>query len=628
MPVTGWEELARSVKEAGVGTAAFVVVGRPNRIGHAMVLAHSDTGLVKIDPTTPPPPAGRANAHAYGMASVSAEELRDADGVGPSLIETRALIITPNGRPRALAIPATVGALTDPVDTLIGAPPVPADFPKSEVTNDELVQAAADARAIGISELADFTRYCRADMDWKVSNKRIGVAWSTEKAGAEVTEVQLEQAAIDARATGMTSSVKFSQHCREVKHWAIGNDRAFAAWARAKNKPSVTSRDLTQAVARAQSEGIRNGPAFLKFVRKTHKVSAKAAAAAWAQRYAGDETVEGVPLSHVAAISPPADPATAAGYRPRPGPQQAESSFAGSNAPPRPSYDPPRMFSPAPGAQRQAPAGGASGPDSAQARRLLAQFGLDLVEVPSDGDCFFNAFLRTLGHNGTAVELRTTLAQDLENPQVRERLLQTELQAAERSWINRSRAGVNLALLHADPTQLQATMWREIANQIRTGDWAGEGGDLAAHLAAARFGIQIRVLFPHGGHLMIGNALDPTITLYHPSNHWDGTRIRTSPPSIPGHHPHGGYGAGGSGWSGQNRYGQDGSGRRGMRQAIRDDPRLQPLQAGPIARTDEHGFTWFSPSPSAYDAHGDWIAPEEQACVNVAIITLIRPTGG
>jgi hypothetical protein len=127
-PVTGWEALIEGVREAGPGAAAFVVIGRPNRIGHALALTHTtDRGVVLINPTAP---AGHTTGPLTELAGTGpgpAGRPDDALGVlaghlGP-LTDTRALIIGPDGQAITTLTqnPAPAAhALTDPTGPRIG----------------------------------------------------------------------------------------------------------------------------------------------------------------------------------------------------------------------------------------------------------------------------------------------------------------------------------------------------------------------------------------------------------------------------------------------------------------------------------------------------------------------------
>ena len=271
-----------------------------------------------------------------------------------------------------------------------------------------------------------------------------------------------------------------------------------------------------------------------------------------------------------------------------------------------------------------------------QALQPLAARGLVLGRVADTGDCFYEAFLRTVDaaggpvHGMTVEGLRAQLATMVET---------RDFHSVDPAVIQQVVGGS----VHPDG------VWDRIASQIRRPtNWADLGGDLAPHLAAALFGVRIEVLTPNGAIEHIGQA-GPVITLFHPTNHWDATQPQPSPPrpypldtggsSGHGRRGYGGYGQSGSGGSGQGGFTNVWRAQppadmmtRGMRAVLTDHPELfatgvspghLPVRAtGPDIVHDDHGLAWVASSRSGKDAHGNPIDPKDRACVNVTVITI------
>ena len=113
-PVAGWAELSARVGQAGPGAAAFVVISRPGRDGHALALVRTgDGGLAVVNPAIPGqhstgPLTGSGTGPLTGLLGPLTGRL------GP-VAEVRALVVGPAGQvvpPAASA--SVVRALTDP----------------------------------------------------------------------------------------------------------------------------------------------------------------------------------------------------------------------------------------------------------------------------------------------------------------------------------------------------------------------------------------------------------------------------------------------------------------------------------------------------------------------------------
>jgi hypothetical protein len=350
---------------------------------------------------------------------------------------------------------------------------------------------------------------------------------------------------------------------------------------------------------------------------------------------------------------------------------QAESSAMGAARSPYqhpptafspPPPVPPRWFSPPPVAQQPPPpqsqyssllgALGRPGAESEQNQALaaLTLYGLALVPVPADGDCFFTAFLWTAqaagvpGTDMSTADLREMLARMLEDPWWRDHIPADRRQTALNAWTARQATtggAIDPRLLSTD------TAWRSIAAQIRTtGGWADLGGDLAPYLAAARFGARINILHPTGVPETIGDpAATTTITLYHPTNHWDATAPTTrpftdAPPGGPGPSNHDGH---------TQAWMADASDAmtRGLHEAITatTDPHQQqalqaalttwtttshPPPANPPTPHIDHikGIDWATSTHSARDHNGQLIPLNQRACVSITIGNIGTLVGG
>jgi hypothetical protein len=263
-----WNTLAPAVTTAEVGTAAFLVISRPNQIGHAVALIHtSDHGLVLVNPTThgdhatfpvpdliPSEVTGREHGPTVGEALD-----RFAD-VGPSS-EVRALIITPDGRvvTPTPAPASTARALTDPSDPHAGArkvrrtaPPAgPWNAPGPEnhgdtPTTQDLDRLAWHAFQDGVASIEVFADGL-ARAGWHdVSSDSVNVqrAWNgrwAERAGtryARPTDEQLRNFARFAIRTGAKTHTTFYSGLAARDWGELGKNysRALKAWSAAKTE--------------------------------------------------------------------------------------------------------------------------------------------------------------------------------------------------------------------------------------------------------------------------------------------------------------------------------------------------------------------------------------------------------
>jgi hypothetical protein len=291
-PVTDWDTLAGEVSTAGVGAAAFVVIGRPNTIGHALVLTHtSDHGIVLVNPTTPgqhtttpitspdpttsTPDLARDLPDVTGRGRTVGEALGELTGDPWSVAQARALIITPGGRahiPAPTPASATAQALTDPTHPYAGAPrkKQPSSWtappPPPEITEADLEEAARAAWTAGVPSVTAFTAGLRA-AGWSFGNTPAGVVWARVKneLGQAAAQFQppvpawvtrppagvtrpsdqvLQEAARAAWTAGVPSGPAFTAGLRAAG-WSFGDKPAVAVWARVKN-------ELGQAAAQFQ----------------------------------------------------------------------------------------------------------------------------------------------------------------------------------------------------------------------------------------------------------------------------------------------------------------------------------------------------------------------------------------
>ena len=123
-PVAGWAELSARVGQAGPGAAAFVVISRPGRDGHALALVRTgDGGLAVVNPASPGQhstgPPGSGTGPLTGLLGPLTGRLGPVD-------EARALVVGPAGQVVSPAGPASasvVRALTDPAHSRISGNP-------------------------------------------------------------------------------------------------------------------------------------------------------------------------------------------------------------------------------------------------------------------------------------------------------------------------------------------------------------------------------------------------------------------------------------------------------------------------------------------------------------------------
>ncbi|MGI5229453.1 hypothetical protein [Actinoallomurus sp. CA-142502] len=125
--VSDWDTLIGTVARGDLGTAAFVRIGRPGEVGHAVVLYRtSDDGVVLVDPTSPGEFTIRrvtatSSPDGTGRRTVAETLERFADGRDP-LADARAVVITRDGRDitPAPAPSMAARALLDPSLTTTG----------------------------------------------------------------------------------------------------------------------------------------------------------------------------------------------------------------------------------------------------------------------------------------------------------------------------------------------------------------------------------------------------------------------------------------------------------------------------------------------------------------------------
>jgi hypothetical protein len=191
-PVTDWQALADSVAAAGAGAAAFVMINRPGRIGHALALvATRHDGVLMVDPdmpghaTTsvvlPPMPFNRTRA---GLTRL--DKVRNKY----PLVEARALIVDPEGRTAAPAststasLSGTVRAITDAAHRPIGAIGFEAELRPMVMLRQEFTDAA---------ELVSDFQITARDGTFKVVLDKTGAYMATDRTFYR-SRINLEQA--------------------------------------------------------------------------------------------------------------------------------------------------------------------------------------------------------------------------------------------------------------------------------------------------------------------------------------------------------------------------------------------------------------------------------------------------
>ncbi|MDN3358141.1 toxin glutamine deamidase domain-containing protein [Actinomadura sp. DC4] len=521
--VSDWNTLVEEVTAAEVGAAAFVVLGRPSEIGHAVVLTRtSDQGVVLVDPTTPGehtispvtairPPQGTGHGPTIG-------EALQKHGRGlESVAETRALIITPHGQ--ALTPTPTftpfARALTDPTHPYTGAPrerradtwKAP-DPPTSDETPTEDTWIAPQAPASG---------------------------------GRRPTDDRLREFAARAHREGVMRGDVFGRRLADAGWTDLGNgrDRAWAAWNAVKPDahPSTNPTDdqLREFAAEARQNGVTRGDVFgerLADAGWTHLGKGRGrAGAAW--KAVKTRTVRSELPARV--TWPPQPGETSADHQQHDlGVEDVGEGERGDVIRPDRSPSPP---GPAAGQQAM--------PSSPQELLTLEleQRGRRMVRMPGDGDCFFSSLLFTAGHvlpqNMTnQVEIRRYLAAqlrvrtDLQNmvaPLVRRFL------AEERAETFADQHGLDLARLSRDEREgliisanreVNQDDWEWFAGEIETPQWwRNIGGDITPLLAARLFDLRIDVVNVGRDNVRVVPVGDGPhrITLVRAGYHWDAT---------------------------------------------------------------------------------------------------------
>jgi hypothetical protein len=123
-PLTDWAPLVATLKNSRPGAHAFVKIGRPNKLGHAIALYHTgDNNVIGINPTTPGHASILTESQLLSQFEPTSTAAPAADRL-PALIHARVLVFGHDGQiitPAWSQEPAPYAhALTDPTDSHMG----------------------------------------------------------------------------------------------------------------------------------------------------------------------------------------------------------------------------------------------------------------------------------------------------------------------------------------------------------------------------------------------------------------------------------------------------------------------------------------------------------------------------